>query len=87
MCSATSSEGPRLVTIAVPCAQTSVAIEMHSQMNSAKRCVFRAACSAGHQALSDARDEVCSLSCSGGRFDVSLRSNIAVAVVSLSSCY
>ena len=30
MRSATSSESPRLVRIAVPCAQTRVAIEMHS---------------------------------------------------------
>ena len=30
MCSSTSSKGPRLVRIAVPCAQTRVAIEMHS---------------------------------------------------------
>ena len=31
MRSSTSSESPRLVRIAVPCAQTRVAIEMHSQ--------------------------------------------------------
>ena len=31
MRSATSSEGPRLVRIAVPCAQTRVATEMHSR--------------------------------------------------------
>ena len=33
MCSSTSSEGPRLVRIAVPCtcAQTRVVIEMHSR--------------------------------------------------------
>ena len=37
MRSSTSSEGPRLVRIAVPCAQTRVAIEMHSRTNGAKR--------------------------------------------------
>ena len=33
MRSSTSSEGPRLVRFAVPCAQTRVTIEMHSRMN------------------------------------------------------
>ena len=52
MCSATSSEGPRLVRVAVPCAQTRVAIEleMHSRTNGAKRHAFQEACSAGAQA-------------------------------------
>ena len=36
MHSSTNSEGPRLVRIAVPCAQTRVAIEMHSRRN--ERC-------------------------------------------------
>ena len=58
MRSSTNSEGPRLVRIAVPCAQTTAAIEMHSRMNGAKR----DACSADHRALSEARGEVCSLS-------------------------
>ena len=58
----TSLEGPRLVRIAVLCAQTRVAIEMHSRMNGAKRYAFSEASSAGHRALSEARDEVCSLS-------------------------
>ena len=44
MCSAmyTSSEGPRLVRIVVlyTCAQTRMAIDMHSRMNGAKRHVF-----------------------------------------------
>ena len=62
MRSSTSSEGPQLVRFAVPCAQTRVAIEMHSRMNGAKRHAFREACSAGHRASSEARDEVCSLS-------------------------
>ena len=64
MCSSTSSEGPRLVRIAVPCAQTRMAIEMHSssRTNGAKCHAFREACSAGHRASSEARDEVCSLS-------------------------
>ena len=48
MLSATSSEGSRLVRIAVPCAQTRVAIEMHSRTNGAKRRAFREACLAGH---------------------------------------
>ena len=50
MCSSISSEGPRLVRFAVPCAQT----EMHSRMNGAKRHAFREACSAGHRASSKA---------------------------------
>ena len=54
MCSSTSSEGPRLVRFAVPCAQTSVAIEMHSRTNGAKCHVFQEACSAGHRASSEA---------------------------------
>ena len=62
MRSFTSSEGPRLVRFAVPCAQTKVAIEVHSRTNGAKRHALREACSAGHQASSEARDEVCSLS-------------------------
>ena len=49
MRSSTSSEGPRLVRIAVPCAQTRVAIEMHSRTNGAKCRAFREACSAGHR--------------------------------------
>ena len=61
MHSATSLEGPRLVRIAVPCAQTRVAIEMHSRTHGTKRRAFREACSAGHRASSEARDEVCSL--------------------------
>ena len=40
----------------VMCTQTRVAIEMH--------------CLAGHLASSEVRDKVCSLSCSGGRFNV-----------------
>ena len=60
MRSSTGSEGPRLVRIAVPCAQTRVAIEMHSQMYSAKHRAFQEACSAGHRASSEARDEICS---------------------------
>ena len=62
MRSSTSSEGPRLVRFAVPCAQIRVAIEVHSQTNGVKHCVFREASSAGHRASSKARDKVCSLS-------------------------
>ena len=58
MRSATSSDGPRLVRITVPCAQTRVAIEMHPRANSTKRRVFQEACSADHQASSEARDKV-----------------------------
>ena len=43
MRSSISSEGPRLVRIAVPCAPTRVAKEMHSRMNGAKCCAFREA--------------------------------------------
>ena len=35
-----------------------------------KRRAFPQACSAGHRASSEARGDVCSLSWSGGRFDV-----------------
>ena len=61
MCSATSSEGPRLVRIVVTCAQTRVAIKMHSRMNGVKRRAFQEACSVGHRASSEAREEVYSL--------------------------
>ena len=40
MHSSTGSEGPQLVRLAVPCAQTTVAIEMHSRTNGAKRHAF-----------------------------------------------
>ena len=39
MHSSTSSEGPRWVRIAVPCAQTRVAIEMHSRWNERREAV------------------------------------------------
>ena len=41
MRSSTSSEGPRLVRNAVLCAQTRVAIEMHSQTNGVKCRAFQ----------------------------------------------
>ena len=72
MRSSTSSEDSQLVRIAVPCAQTRVAIEMHSRTNGTKRRAFREACSAGHRASSEARDEVCSLSEPGGRFAIAV---------------
>ena len=62
MRSATSSEGSRLVRIAVLCAQMRVPIETYSPVNGAKRHAFREACLAGHRALSEVRGEVCSLS-------------------------
>ena len=67
---ATSSQGPRLVRIAVLCARTTVAVETHSWTNGAKGRTFREICSAGHWSLIEVRDKVCSLSCSGGRFNV-----------------
>ena len=39
MRSSTNSKGPRLVRIAVPCAQPRVAIEMHSRTNGAKQAI------------------------------------------------
>ena len=48
------------------------AIEMHSRMNGAKHRVFWEACSAGHQASSEAGDQQ--------------SEKVAIAVVSLSSC-
>ena len=50
MCTSTSSEGPRLVRIAVPCTQTRVAIEMHSRTRAllstkpSARCMALATC-------------------------------------------
>ena len=41
MRSATSLEDPRLVRIAVPCAQTTVAIEMYFRMNGVKCRAFQ----------------------------------------------
>ena len=42
--------------------RVAIELEMHSQTNGTKCRAFQKACSAGHQALSEARDEVCSLS-------------------------
>ena len=75
MRSPTSSEDSRLVRI-VLCAQTRLpgprdhrdAFSSSSERH--KRRAFRQACSAGHRASSEARGNVCSLSWSGGRFDV-----------------
>ena len=76
MRSPTSSEDSRLVRIVVPCAQMRLpgprghrdAFSSSSERH--KRRAFRQACSAGHQASSEARGDVCSLSWSGDRFDV-----------------
>ena len=76
MRSPTSSEDSRLVRIFVPCAQTRLqgprghrdAFSSSSERH--KHHTFRQACSAGHRALNKARGDVCSLSWSGGRFDV-----------------
>ena len=53
-----SSEGPRLVRIKVPCAQTMVAIEIHRRINGTKGHTFQEAysCSVGHRALSEVSD-------------------------------
>ena len=75
MRSPTSSEESRLVRI-VPYAQTRLPgprghrDAFSSSSKRRKRHAFRQACSAGHQASSEARGDVCSLSGSGGRFDV-----------------
>ena len=78
MCSPTSSEDSRLVRIVVPCAQVQMRLprprghrDAFSSSNKRRKCrTFRQACSAGHRASSEARGDVCSLSWSGGRFDV-----------------
>ena len=76
MRSPTSSEDSRLVRIVVPCAQTRLPRPrghrdaFSSSSERRKRRAFRQACSAGHRASSEARGDVCSLSWSGGRFDV-----------------
>ena len=76
MCSPRSSEDSRLVRIVVPCAQTRLPGHrghrdaFSSSSERRKHRTFRHACSAGHQASSKARGDVCSLSWSGGRFDV-----------------
>ena len=41
MCSSTNLKGPRLVRFAVPCAQTTVAIEMHSRTAQNATCFER----------------------------------------------
>ena len=81
MRSPTSSEDSRLVRIVnvVPCAQTRLPgprghrYAFSSSSERRKRRAFRQACSEGHRASSEARGDVCSLSWSGGRFDVRAR--------------
>ena len=76
MRSPTSSEDSRLVRIVVLCAQTRLPRPrghrdaFSSSSKRRKRRAFRQACSAGHRTSSEARGDVCSLSWSGGRFDV-----------------
>ena len=71
-----SPEDLRLVRIVVPCAQTRLpgpgALEMHSRARAsgASAAHSDSPCLAGHRASSEARGDVCSLSWSGGRFDV-----------------
>ena len=91
MCSAmyTSSEGPRLVRIVVPCAQTRMAIKRHS---GTKHCAFREACS--YIMLSRprateprAKQEMRSVLCHSLMIDSTFKQseNVAIAVVSLNS--
>ena len=76
MRSPTSSEDSRLVRIVVPCAQIrlpgprGLRDAFSSSSERRKRRAFRQACSAGHRISSEARGDVCSLSWSGGRFDI-----------------
>ena len=78
MRSPTSSEDSRLVRVVVPCAQMRLPrprghrYAFSSSSERRKRRAFRQACSAGlgHRASSETRGDVCSLSWSGGRFDV-----------------
>ena len=76
MRSPTSSEDSQLVRIVVPCAQTRLPVPrghrdaFSSSSEWCEHCTFQQACSAGHQALSEARGDVCSLSWSGGRFNI-----------------
>ena len=76
MRSPTSSEDPRLVRIVVLCAQMRLPgprghtrDAFLSSSERLKRRVFRRAGSAGHQASSEVRGDVCSMSWSDGRFD------------------
>ena len=76
MHSPTSSEDSRLVRIVVLCAQMRLPRPrdhrdaFSSLSERRKRRAFRQACSLGHQASSEARGDIFSLSWSGGRFDV-----------------
>ena len=71
MRSPTSSEDSRLVKMVVLCAQMRLPgprghrDAFSSSSERRKRCAFQQACSAGHQASSKARDDICSLSWSG----------------------
>ena len=89
MHSATSSEGPRLVRIVVLCAQTRVAIEMHSRMPSTAR-FERPAQHAGHACATEpqAKQETRSVLCNSVVADSTLEQseNVAIAVLSPSSC-
>ena len=51
-----------------------------------ERCAFQQVRLAGHQASSEARGDVCSLSWSGGRFDVRAEREHRHYTMSLSSC-
>ena len=85
MRSATSSEGPRLVRIAVPCAQTRVAIEIHSRTNGAKRRAFLSRPRATEpRAKRETRSVLCHSLVVDSTFEQS--ENVAIAVVSSSSC-
>ena len=76
MQSPTSSKDSRLIKIVVSCAQTRLPgprghrHAFSSSSERRKRRAFRQACSVDHRASSEVRGDVCSLSWSGGRFDV-----------------
>ena len=86
MCFATSLG---LVRVTVPCAQTRVAIEMNSQTNSAKRRTFQKGLLSRPRATEpQAKRETRSVLCHSLMVDSTFEQseNVAIAVVSLSSC-
>ena len=92
MHSPTSSEDSRLVKIVVLCAQTRLPGRgdrrdaLSSSSERCKRRAFRQACSAGQQASSKVRGDVCSLSWSGGRFDIRVKWECCHCTVTVSLC-
>ena len=84
MRSATSSEGPRLVRIAVPCAQTRVAVKMHSQTNGTEALYVSRGLFSRPQ-KPQAKRETRSILCHSVVVDLTFE-HVAVAVAILSSC-